>query len=125
MLIREPLLLSTNRHTYEINGLFLYKKLHELDNHFIEVFSAASKLSDLEEFTVKIEISHLVSAGKLQMASFLHELADFNLTYTDRTICVEWRCDYDDEDIEELGQMFQEVWQKKGVGDRFKLVLLS
>ena len=74
--------------------------------------------------TVKVEVSFLVSRAKRSMASFMHQLANHNLTYVDHEVHVEWRFESDDEDIEELGEIFQDKWRTKGLGERFKLVAL-
>jgi hypothetical protein len=74
--------------------------------------------------TVKIEVSFIVSRAKQSMASFMHQLADHNLKYLDHEVHVEWRFESDDEDIEELGEIFQSVWSSKGLRDRFRMVAL-
>ncbi len=74
--------------------------------------------------TVKVEVSFLVSRAKRSMASFMHQLANHNLTYVGHEVHVEWRFESDDEDIEELGEIFQDKWRTKGLGERFKLVAL-
>ena len=124
MLLQEQTLNVFNHHSYSIEGVFLYRNLHELDSHFIEVFSRASTLKEHGIMTVKIEVSFIVSRAKQSMASFMHQLANHNLTYVDHEVHVEWRFESDDEDIEELGEIFQDTWRTKGLGERFKLVAL-
>ena len=124
MLLQEQTLNVFNHHSYAIDGVFLYRNLHELDSHFIEVFSRASTLKEHGIMTVKIEVSFIVSRAKQSMASFMHQLANHNLTYVDHEVHVEWRFESDDEDIEELGEIFQDKWRTKGLGERFKLVAL-
>ena len=74
--------------------------------------------------TVKVEVSFLVSRAKRSMASFMHQLANHNLTYVGHEVHVEWRFESDDEDIEEIGKIFQDSWSSKGSRDRFKMVAL-
>lgn len=124
MLFQEQTLNVFNHHSYSIDGVFLYRNLHELDSHFIEVFSRASTLKEHGIMTVKIEVSFIVSRAKQSMASFMHQLADHNLKYLDHEVHVEWRFESDDEDIEELGEIFQSVWSSKGLRDRFRMVAL-
>ena len=124
MLLQEQTLNVINHHSYAIDGVYLYRNLHELDSHFIEVFSRASTLKEHGVMTVKIEVSFLVTRAKQSMASFMHQLADHNLKYHDNKVHVEWRFESDDDDMEELGEIFQSVWSSKGLRDRFRMVVL-
>lgn len=124
MLLQEQTLNVFKHQSYVIDGVFLYRNLHELDSHFIDVFSRASMLPEQGRMTVKIEVTFLVSRAKQAMASFMHQLSDHNLKYLDHAVLIEWRYETDDEDIEELGQIFRDIWRNKGLGDRFKLVAI-
>ena len=122
MQVQEQRLRIFDHHSYEISGEYYYSTLHRLDSHFIDVFARAATLPKDGTLKVRIEVNFLVSRAKQSMASFMHQIADHNLTYTDHAILIEWRYEFDDEDIEELGEIFQDIFKKKGIGDRFKLV---
>lgn len=122
MQVQEQRLRIFDNYSYEISGEYYYSTLHRLDSHFIDVFARAAALPTDGTLTVKIEVNFLVSRAKQSMASFMHQIADHNLTYTEHAILIEWRYELDDEDIEELGEIFQNIFKKKGVRHRFKLV---
>lgn len=122
MQVQEQRLRIFDHYSYEISGEYYYSTLHRLDSHFIDVFARAATLPKDGTLKARIEVNFLVSRAKQSMASFMHQIADHNLTYTDHAILIDWRYEFDDEDIEELGEIFQDVFKKKGIGDRFKLV---
>ncbi len=124
MQVQEQPLKIFNHYSHDIVGEYYYSTIHELDSHFIEVFAKAATLPEKGTLTVKVEVNFLVSRAKQSMASFMHQIAEHNLNYLDHAILIEWRYEFDDEDIQELGEIFQDVFKRKGLGDRFRLVSL-
>ena len=112
----------STKDSYEIKGDYNLSSLSSLEQKFLEVFEKAKTLPEQGVLTVKIEVNYLASHAKQQLFFFAKELAEHNLNIVNHKIDVEWIYDYDDEDIEELGVMFQDVFIEKGLSDRFRLV---
>ncbi len=110
------------RQTVVIDGEYYYANLHELESCFLEVFSRYRCMRSGHGLTVEIDVRFLASRARLEMSRFIGTIAKKNLTAPSKQVEIEWKYECDDDDMEELGQIFKNIFIERGLANMFKLI---
>ena len=115
---------SGNEFTCSITGDYSFKTIEKFEQDLENIFGKAEALSKEDSLTIKFELHYLTSHAKHMLFSFVNRVVEYNLNSEKSWLNLEWRHESDDEDIQELGEIFQDEFRSKGLGDRFKLLSL-